>query len=149
MLFDFKIPGNRWDDGEQTHFVGFSIHHKSCSGIKIHICFIKDKEGIFLVIEVVNREVEAGFKMFSFNDIPVYRNIQTMVWGHSVSISIAVFRDHVAIEEIITHRNRHGVAAGKNPNCRDGKFIANHLEIQIDGHIVAAVIFCPKPLLII
>ena len=121
---------------------GFARH-------KIGGCFKEDEERIFAVIDIVNREVQAGFEAFPFHDVPIQRQVEPVVRVEPIGIARAILGDERAGEEIVADRDGHRVAGSEHPDCGSRQFLGNDVVTQIDGDIVAAVILCIEHLAVV
>ena len=70
------------------------------------MCFKEDEERILSIINIVNREVEAGLEPFFLHDGPVEGEVETVVRLETVGVAVAVLGGEGAADEVVADGDR-------------------------------------------
>ena len=140
-LVELEVPGYGRQNREQAHLIRLSLHVETLSlNIEIGLRFKENEEGIFAVIDVIHREIETGFEMFAFANVPIEGKIESMVRGQPVRVAVAVLGDDGARQKIVTHRDGHRIAGREHPYRRDIQLVGQNVVTEIDGDIMPTVV---------
>lgn len=122
-LVELEVPRYGRQDGEKAHLICLGLHVETLPLLVIGLGFKENEEGVFAVIDVIHREIEAGLEMFAFANVPVDGKVEAMVRRQPIGVAVAVLGDDGAGQKVVAHWNRHRIARREHPYRRDVQLV--------------------------